>query len=223
MVDKPRRRKKSGPNWLKVAAAVIGAIIIVAIGYAVYETYIYKPPPVYATIYTTDGSFEVELLPSCAPATVANFVSLAKSGFYDNLVWHRIVAGFVIQTGDSNTRNGLNSTRSSWGLGGSNNTVPLEVTACPDLSNTVGTVAMARKGNFTSGLDTGTSQFYINLANNTSLDTHYTIFGRVIANMSVVIALARTPICQPPIYPTTWINQPIHPVFITRIVVSQTP
>src|SRR5712692_8699643 len=54
----------------------------------------------YAKIDTSIGCIEVQLYPSAAPKTVANFVNLSQSGFYNNLVWHRIVAGFVIQTGD---------------------------------------------------------------------------------------------------------------------------
>src|SRR5712692_3033849 len=54
----------------------------------------------YAKIDTSLGCIEVQLFPSAAPKTVANFVNLSKTGFYNNLVWHRIVAGFVIQTRD---------------------------------------------------------------------------------------------------------------------------
>ena len=73
--------------------------------------------PVYAVIDTSQGVMEAELFPSAAPKTVANFVNLANQGFYNDLVWHRIVAGFAIQTGDPNTRNG-GGNRGMWGTGG---------------------------------------------------------------------------------------------------------
>ncbi len=142
---------------------------------------------VYAKINTSQGMIEVELFQGLTPKTVNNFVQLANSGFYNNLVWHRIVQGFVIQTGDPNTRNGLGS-ESTWGTGGSNTSVPLEAVA--SLHNDIGFLAMAHTSTSTSA----TSQFYINLANNTSLDGQYTVFGKVISGMSAVNAIAALPV-----------------------------
>lgn len=142
---------------------------------------------VYAVIDTSQGVIEVELFQSLTPKTVNNFVSLAQSGFYNNLVWHRIVSGFVIQTGDPNTRNAGGS-QSTWGTGGSNTSIPLEVV--PSLPNDAGYLAMAH----TSASTSATSQFYINLANNTDLDGQYTVFGKVIKGMSVVDAIASLPV-----------------------------
>ena len=120
-MDKPGRRRKRGEfPWRKVASAAVVVLLVAAAGWFVYQTYIYKPPPVYATVATTLGSFDVELYPACAPKTVANFVNLAQSGFYDNIVWHRIVPGFIVQTGDPNSRGGQNSTRPTWGAGVTN-------------------------------------------------------------------------------------------------------
>src|SRR5947209_12670817 len=84
------------------------------------------PKGTYAKICTSLGCIEVQLYPSAAPKTVANFVNLSQTGFYNNLVWHRIVKGFVIQTGDPNTKNGAGN-RSLWGTGGSGKTVQLEI------------------------------------------------------------------------------------------------
>ncbi|HKW03810.1 MAG TPA: peptidylprolyl isomerase [Nitrososphaerales archaeon] len=142
---------------------------------------------VYALIDTSQGTIEIELFQSLTPKTVNNFVSLANSGFYNNLVWHRIVKGFVIQTGDPNTRNAGGS-QTTWGNGGSNTSVPLE--SVPSLHNDVGYVAMAHTSQSTSA----TSQFYINLANNTSLDGQYTVFGKVISCMSAVLAIGNLPV-----------------------------
>ena len=107
MVDKPGRRKKKIVPWKKIAGVVIAALVVVAAGWFIYNTYLYVPPPQYAKVGTSLGNFDVELFPSCAPKTVSNFVNLAQSGFYANLVWHRIVPGFVIQTGDPNPRSGF--------------------------------------------------------------------------------------------------------------------
>ena len=72
----------------------------------------------YATINTTSGVIEVQLFPNVAPKTVANFVSLANSGFYNHLVWHRIVKDFAIQTGDPTTKDG-GGDQAAWGSNGS--------------------------------------------------------------------------------------------------------
>jgi cyclophilin family peptidyl-prolyl cis-trans isomerase len=219
LVDKPGRRKKSKRPWGKIAGVVVIALVVVASAWYVYSTYIYQPPPVYAKLGTNFGYFDVELFPSCAPKTVSNFVSLSNSGFYNNLVWHRIVdtpTPFVIQTGDPNTRNGINSTRTSWGKGGSNQTVPLET--CSWLHNYAGYLGMARQGNQTSGLNSGTSQFYIILSNDTNtesaLDTHYTVFGKVISGMSAVCKIADVPT-----YSSVNFEQPITPVFLKNVTI----
>ncbi len=137
---------------------------------------------VYAKLATSQGTFEVELFRNQTPTTVNNFVTLAQSGFYNNLVWHRISTGFVIQTGDPNTKNGQGNP-CTWGQGTSSKTIPLEIV--PSLHNVAGTLGMASPAN---GLPS--SQFFVNLGDNSaSLDGRYTVFGKVISGMSVVDAL----------------------------------
>src|SRR5437667_12396081 len=68
------------------------------------------PKGPYAKINTSLGCIEVQLYPSAAPKTVANFINLSQTGFFNNLVWHRIVKGFVIQTCAPNTKNGVRNT-----------------------------------------------------------------------------------------------------------------
>jgi cyclophilin family peptidyl-prolyl cis-trans isomerase len=224
LVDKPRRRKENKTPWGKIAAVAIAALVLVAAGWYIYWSYVYSPPPEYARFDTSLGSFDVELYPACAPKTVANFVNLVNKGFYNDLVWHRIVDAdeFIIQTGDPNTRGGLNSTRSTWGEGGSNQTVPLEW--CGWLHNYAGYMAMARLQN---DVNSGTSQFFINLSNGTanlSLDGNYTVFGKVISGMSVVVAISESKICQPPSCPSGWAaNEPLPPVFVNDIVMLNGP
>ncbi len=172
---------------------------------------------IYAKIFTSEtntasnGVMGIELFPQSAPKTVANFVNLARLGFYNNLVWHRIVKGFVIQTGDPNTRNG-GGDRTTWGSGGSSTTVPLEID--PNLLNDVGYLGMARS----SDPNSGSSQFYINLGNNTSLNGQYTVFGKVISGMDVANAIANVSVetigGQP---------EPVTPVYVTSIQILNGP
>jgi cyclophilin family peptidyl-prolyl cis-trans isomerase len=164
--------------------------------------------PVFATLVTSAGTIVVELYQVQAPKTVTNFVNLAGSGFYNNLTWHRIVSGFVIQTGDPNTRNG-GGDRSTWGTGGSSQTVPLEIVS--SLHNNAGYLGMARS----TDLNSGSSQFYINLADNHSLDGSYTVFGKVISGMNGALALGNTPVNSQ--------SQPITPVFLVSVTITSGP
>ncbi len=217
MVDKPGRRKKNKIPWGKIVGVVVVLLLVGALGWFVYWNYVYVPRPEYAVIGTTYGPIYLELYPSCAPKTVSNFATLANTGFYDNLVWHRIVdeppTPFVIQTGDPNTRGGVNSTRTTWGKGGSNNTVPLEI--CSWLHNYAGFVGMAHQ---VGNVNSGTSQFYIMLANQTAstygkLEGNYTVFAKVISGMSAVCSIARSPVYNS----TALLDQPINPVFMTNV------
>jgi dolichyl-diphosphooligosaccharide---protein glycosyltransferase len=224
LVDKPGRRKIRKVPWGKVAGVAIVAILAVAVSWEVYWTYVYQTPPVYASIATSQGTIYVELYPGCAPKTVANFESLANSSFYDDLVWHRIIPGFVIQTGDPNTRGAVNSTRSTWGTGGSNTSVPFEW--CGRLHNYAGYLAMAS----TTAMGPSTSQFYINLSNDSvsQLDGNYTVFGKVISGMNVVCKIAN-PTIDPTYASTSNLpDQPIYPARamldnVTIITASQAP
>jgi cyclophilin family peptidyl-prolyl cis-trans isomerase len=161
--------------------------------------------PVYAALLTPDGTIQVELYPAQAPKTVANFVSLAQSGFYNNLTWHRVVKGFVIQTGDPTSKN-AGGNNNTWGQHGSSQTVPLEIDS--SLRNLAGYLGMARS----SDPNSGSSQFYINLADNPSLDGNYTVFGKVTVGMSVALTIGNVPV-----YPQS--SQPINPVFLTNVTI----
>jgi len=144
----------------------------------------------YALICTNLGLIEVQLFPADAPKTVANFVSLANSGYYNDLVWHRIVPGFVVQVGDPTTKNG-GGNRTTWGQGTSGTNIPFETNS---LTEAAGAVAMASTGAKVGG----SSQFFINLVDNSAtLDGNYVVFGQVINGMSVVNALAKVQLIDP--------------------------
>ena len=122
-----------------------------------------------ATITTAKGIIQLSLNAKAAPITVNNFVFLATYKFYDGLVFHRVVADFVIQGGDPNGD----------GSGGPGYTIPDEASG---LLHDVGALAMAK----TSEPNSAGSQFYITLAAQPSLDGNYTVFGQVTAGMDVV-------------------------------------
>jgi len=157
--------------------------------------------PLYATFDTSNGTFTVELFRAQTPQTVANFVNLANTGFYTNLTWHRIIPGFVIQTGDLNTRNG-GGDRATWG-GYSSTQIPFEYDS--SLHNKAGYLGMASTAAGTGG----STQFYINLSDNSAnLDGKYAVFGEVISPMTVPNTLANTPTTNQ--YPNAQ-NQPVNP------------
>lgn len=143
---------------------------------------------VYADIETTKGNVTLELYMDKAPKTVTNFVTLAGKGYYNGIKIHRVVDDFVVQFGDPLTKElPLNDPKN--GTGGPGYTIPDEFH--PDLSNVRGTIAMAN-----SGPNTGGSQVFINLVDNTFLDYNkppassaHPVFGRVTDGMDVVDSL----------------------------------
>jgi cyclophilin family peptidyl-prolyl cis-trans isomerase len=137
-----------------------------------------------ATIATDLGDIEVELYTSDAPKTAQNFVDLAKKGFYDDVIFHRIIPGFMIQGGDGEfgKKSSLNASRV--GTGGPGYKFADEpVTG----SYSRGTLAMANAGPNTNG-----SQFFI-MHKDYGLPKSYTIFGQVTKGMDVVDQIASAP------------------------------
>ncbi|HXV65714.1 MAG TPA: peptidylprolyl isomerase [Nitrosopumilaceae archaeon] len=123
-----------------------------------------------AIIETTHGKIILNLLPEIAPETVRNFIKLAKSGFYDGTLFHRVIPGFMIQGGDPNSKN---SDKSKWGTGGPGYTIKAEFNPRSHLR---GVVSMARA----TDPDSAGSQFFIVTTDSTFLDRQYTAFGEVI-------------------------------------------
>jgi peptidylprolyl isomerase len=127
----------------------------------------------YCAILTTEhGRFIIQLYPQYAPKNVNNFVFLASKGFYDNIPFHRVIAGFMAQTGDP--------TGSGAGGPGYNN-IPLEVNS-PLKYHKPGVVGVAR----TSDPNSAGSQFFITFAPTPNLDGGYTIIGEVVSGMDIV-------------------------------------
>jgi len=126
------------------------------------------------------GIIKLELYPDIAPITVANFVKLAKSGFYDGLIFHRVINGFMIQGGDPE----------GTGMGGSDETIKGEFSANGvknDISHVRGVISMARNSR---SMDSASSQFFIVQEDSTYLDGQYAAFGRVTEGMDVVDEIA---------------------------------
>ena len=127
-----------------------------------------------AVVKTNMGTFSFEFYPDDAPQTVASFIKLAKDGFYDGLIFHRIIGGFMIQGGDP----------TGTGTGGPGYTLKAEFNKH---NHVLGTVAMARS----ASPDSAGSQFYICLAPTPHLDGEYTVFGQVVDGMDVVKAIGK--------------------------------
>ncbi|HEX5725067.1 MAG TPA: peptidylprolyl isomerase [Longimicrobiaceae bacterium] len=138
------------------------------------------------TFETNKGSFTAELYPDEAPGTVANFEKLAKDGYYDGIIFHRVIPDFVVQGGDPITKeHGLNHPRV--GSGGPGWQIKCETQGNPH-KHEAGSLSMAH-----AGKDTGGSQFFIVLseANTRHLNGVHTVFGKVTEGMDVVRQLAR--------------------------------
>ena len=139
--------------------------------------------PEEVTIKTNFGSIKFSLLPELAPETVRNFSKLAKSGFYNETLFHRVIPGFMIQGGDPNTKN---SDKSMWGQGGPGYNLKAEFNSRSHLR---GIVSMARAAD----PDSAGSQFFIVTSDSTFLDKQYTVFGEVTEGMDVADKIVNLP------------------------------
>ncbi len=156
-----------------------------------------------AVISTRHGDITLEFLPEVAPNHVQNFLELAKSGFYDKTLFHRVIPGFMIQGGDPNSKN---SDKQLHGTGGSGKNVKAEFSNTPHVR---GIVSAARSAN----IDSASSQFFIVVADSSHLDNQYSAFGRVLSGMEVVDAIVAEE--------TDHRDNPIAPVDITVKVLEE--
>jgi len=154
--------------------------------------------PTKVLVETTMGNFTIELAQNM-PITVGNFEKLVSEGYYDGIIFHRVIPNFMIQGGDP----------TGTGMGGPNYKIKDEFVK--GSSNLRGTISMAN-----SGPDTGGSQFFINLVDNTYLDwdkqpfsSRHPAFGRVIEGMDVVDAIGSVE--------TNRMDKPLEPVVMTKV------
>ncbi len=132
---------------------------------------------------TNLGSFQVTLRPDLAPKTVNNFLQYVEDDFYNGLIFHRVIPGFMVQGGGFDSNLNRQNTRS-----------PIPNEAKPTAGNLRGTIAMAR----TQNPDSATSQFFVNLTDNGFLNAGargpgYAVFGKVTEGMGVIDAIAQKP------------------------------
>ena len=130
-------------------------------------------------LHTSKGDITIALR-NDKPITTANFLKLVKDGTYNSTIFHRVIAGFMIQGGENDSANVA--------------TIPDEIGS--DNQNLNGTIAMANTG----AANSASSQFFINVADNknlySSFDTSYTVFGKVISGMNVVMSISNVPTTQ---------------------------
>ena len=150
-----------------------------------------------AVFDTNMGEFEVELFEDKTPITTKNFIDLAQEGFYDEVIFHRIIDGFMIQGGDP----------TGTGMGGPGYTIEDEFV--PELKHeSEGILSMANTGR----PHTGGSQFFITLAATPWLDGHHTVFGKVVKGMDVVREIGHVK--------TGPQDRPVHDVVINKITIK---
>ena len=139
------------------------------------------------TFQTNKGSFTAELYPNEAPGTVANFVKLVSDGFYDGVIFHRVIPDFVVQGGDPITKGPKGLDERGVGSGGPGWQIKCELQGNPH-RHEEGSLSMAH-----AGRNTGGSQFFIVLSeqNTRHLNGEHTVFGKVTQGMDVVRQLAR--------------------------------
>lgn len=165
------------------------------------------PPETKATITTSMGDITVQLYNTEAPKTVANFAKLAKEGFYEGIMFHRVIKDFMIQGGDPFTKD--DAKQKDWGKGGPGYQFEDELDPnAPSYKKGYvrGTLAMANSGPNTNG-----SQFFI-VHKDYPLPHNYTIFGQVTSGIEVVDKIAETKTGEG--------DRPIMSVAITRVTVE---
>lgn len=191
--------------------------------YTTYPSFCIDEKKTYTAIIDTNyGTFSIMLLPKAAPKTVNSFVFLSKSGFFNNLTFHRIIPGFVIQGGDPNGNGSggpgysFNDEINPKAIGLSPSTIANNVAngymydySLSTIKITTGVVAMANSGPNTNG-----SQFFIALNNQPTLDGQYTAFGEVISGMGVVNKISLVPTDSSS-------NKPLSPVTIKSIQIQE--
>jgi len=164
----------------KMARKILLFIVLGFFGVAAFAQDMKKEENI-VVLETTQGNIEIKLMPGVAPKTCKNFIGLIKEGFYDGIIFHRVIKNFMIQTGDpSGTGSGG---RSIWG-----GPFEDEVKDTIRFDDKFGVVAMAN-----AGPNTNTSQFFITTVPTPWLNMRHTIFAEVISGYDVVQKIEETP------------------------------
>ena len=174
---------------------IISLIVLVVVILGIYQLTMAKSESTKVLLETNYGNITLKLRADM-PITAGNFKSLVEKGTYDNIIFHRVIQGFMIQGGDPT------------GTGYGSSSIP----NIPDeflgkQQNNRGTIAMAN-----AGPDTGGSQFFINAKANNFLDDKHTVFGKVTAGMDVVHSIEHTPVDDS--------DKPLTPVVIRNITMK---
>ena len=193
---------KKAKNLIWIIALVALIVLIVWIGYGYYrKTTMEVQNPVATMEVENYGTIKIELYPEYAPETVAKFVALANRGFYDGLTLQRVVKDFMIQGGDKNGDGSGSASISDLKDGGEDTEYAIKGEFIANgvdnkLKFEEGIIGMARNDytSYSSSLqeesyNSGSSQFFIMTAENSSLNGYYTAFGKVIEGMDVVHAI----------------------------------
>ncbi|OYT21775.1 MAG: peptidylprolyl isomerase [Nitrospira sp. UW-LDO-01] len=142
------------------------------------------PKSARAIIKTKFGDLEIKFYPDVAPKHVENFIQLAKAGFYNGTIFHRVIPGFMIQGGDPNTKDSLK--KDTYGQGGPSHTVKAEFS---DIPHKRGILSMARAAD----PDSAGSQFFIVVEDSRFLDRKYSVFGEVTKGIGVADKIVNMP------------------------------
>ncbi len=164
-----KKESKSKESWIHRHKKILIAVIVIAIAIVTFNIMGSKHTNV--ELQTSNGRIVLELYSGEMPVTAGNFVKLVKEGFYDGIVFHRVIEGFMIQSGDP----------TGTGAGGPGYKIRDEFSGTDLDKNDRGTISMAN-----AGPNTGGSQFFINLADNNFLNGKHPVFGRVIEGLDVV-------------------------------------
>ncbi|MCC5944372.1 MAG: peptidylprolyl isomerase [Bernardetiaceae bacterium] len=172
------------------------------------------------TISTDFGEIAIVLFEE-TPKHRENFLKLAKEGFYDNTMFHRVIRNFMIQGGDPNTKDPSKSPR-EYGTGGPDYKVPAEI--IPGLTHKKGAVAAARQGDAVNPKkESSGSQFYIvqNANGTPHLDGEYSVFGQAIKGLDVIDTIAAQPVLQPQSLPQSEIRMNMRVEEMKRSEISE--
>ncbi len=141
-----------------------------------------------ATIVTKFGEIKIRFYPDDAPRHVDNFINLAKMGFYDGTLFHRVVPGFIIQGGDPLSKQ---PDRALYGTGGPGFFLNPEPNDRPHKRGAISMAKMPRDGNSTRDFNDNGSQFFICLADNSGLDRRYSVFGEIFRGIEIIDLIAK--------------------------------